>query len=175
MFDFRRLIDLKTQCRGITEQEGHRIKRKMKQFFPVKRFASCNEEFLGFSEGDFSRKLMRLVFPKNCSQIQLVILSAQHLLSSPTFSTSSTSTSTSPPASLTSPTSFTSTSSTSHTSPASYTLTSSTSCTSFASFIRKFLHSSCYAGLVTYTGVVAQQFLDRSCHTGVVTQELGSR
>lgn len=44
MFDFRRLIDLKTQCRGITEQEGHRIKRKMEQFFPVKRFASCNEE-----------------------------------------------------------------------------------------------------------------------------------
>ena len=170
MFDFRRLIDLKTQCRGITEQEGHRIKRKMEQFFPVKRFASCNEEFLGYAEGDFSRKLMRLAFPKNCSQIQLVILSITSLLSLhhlrllqlhlllPTSPTSFTSTS--------------STSSTSHTSPASYTPTSSTSCTSFASFIQKFLHSSCYAGLVTYTGVVAQQFLDRSCHTGVVTHEV---
>lgn len=44
MFDFRRLIDLKIQCKGITEQEGQRIKREMNQFLPVKRIASCNEE-----------------------------------------------------------------------------------------------------------------------------------
>ena len=85
MFDFRRLIDLKTQCRGITEQEGHRIKRKMEQFFPVKRFASCNEEFLGYAEGDFSRKLMRLAFPKNCSQIQLVIFEGSLEVKLPTI------------------------------------------------------------------------------------------
>ena len=43
MIEFRELVDLKVQWSGLTEHEGHRIKRKMREFFPTKRFASCNE------------------------------------------------------------------------------------------------------------------------------------
>ncbi|CAE7257831.1 unnamed protein product [Symbiodinium sp. CCMP2592] len=44
MFRFRKLVDLKVQCSGMTEDEGDRIKGKMQEFLPIKRFASCNEE-----------------------------------------------------------------------------------------------------------------------------------
>ena len=91
MFDFRRLIDLKVQCRGMTEQDGYsyRIKGKMTDFFPVKRVASCNDQFLGFAEGDCSRKLLRrfisstehlLLFRHHLHLLQLQLLHPVHHL-----------------------------------------------------------------------------------------------
>ena len=41
---FQEMIDLKVQCQGMTEQRGLRLKRKVKDFCPYKRIASCNED-----------------------------------------------------------------------------------------------------------------------------------
>ena len=45
---FKEMIRLKTECAGMTEQEGRRVRNKMQSFGPCKRFASCNG---GLEEG----------------------------------------------------------------------------------------------------------------------------
>ena len=52
MFNFRELIDLKVRCRGMTEQEGRRIKGKLDDCLPVTRIDSCNGELLQGSDNE---------------------------------------------------------------------------------------------------------------------------